>query len=75
MSDMDKGFAVVLAAIAVLGAITLRPPPPTAEQARIDAMDSCHREMSAALAMNVDGGRYNVDELCKAVRNIASGRY
>jgi Co/Zn/Cd efflux system component len=68
--NMDKRFAVVLAAIALLGAWTIRPQ--TVEQAREQAMnsfdmDKCRREMS----MGLDGitGRDAI-KACESVRKL-----
>jgi hypothetical protein len=38
-----------------------------------EAPDSCHRMMSAVLAQDVDGARYNVDKLCADSRAVARG--
>jgi hypothetical protein len=73
MNDMDKGFAVVLAAIAVLGAWTIRPQ--TAEQAREQAMnsfdmDKCRRKMLASFALDIDSVGYDANKACESIRKL-----
>lgn len=38
---------------------------------RLPEPDACHRSVGSALGQNVDGARYNVDELCKIARQVA----
>jgi hypothetical protein len=70
MSNRLKSVLVCLAVVIGGEMLVQQTNPPEPPQ-----MDACHRQISAALAQDVDGARYNVDELCKTVREIASGRY
>jgi hypothetical protein len=65
MSNRLKSVLVCLAVVIGGEMLVQQMNPPTPPQP-----DSCQRKRAAAVAQDVDGGRYNVDELCKTARKI-----